>query len=214
MAGQPALNHVEEVNRAVHAGSAAVSPVVASWARSSKLHSLSPENDVLPARVEDASLRCQREALGRLIEAAQTSLDEVFVLVGHAGCSVVLANSDGVVLERRGKVADDGTFSNWGLWTGAIWSEASQGTNAIGTALVEQRPVIIHRDQHFLSRNTVLSCMTAPIYDERGDLAAVVDVSSCRPDLTEGFARMIFNLATETAQHIETQNAIRCASQP
>ena len=129
------LNHVEEVNRAVHAGSAAVSPVVASWARSSKLHSLSPENDVLPERVEDASLRRQREALGRLIEAAQTSLDEVFVLVGHAGCSVVLANSDGVVLERRGKVADDGTFSNWGLWTGAIWSEASQGTNAIGTAI-------------------------------------------------------------------------------
>jgi transcriptional regulator of acetoin/glycerol metabolism len=206
MASHNRLNHVDAVNRAVGGGSAAVSAVAASWTRSSRLHSLSPEVDVAPERIEDAVLCREREALGRLLDAAQPSLDQIFELVGHAGCSVVMANAEGVVLERRGKVSDDETFKDWGLWTGTVWSERSQGTNAIGTALVEQRPVIIYRDEHFLSRNTVLSCMTAPIHDELGQLVAAVDVTSCRPDLAEDFARMIFNLTIETAHRIETQN--------
>ncbi|WP_246715296.1 GAF domain-containing protein [Aestuariivirga litoralis] len=201
-----AAKHVDDVQRALQAGAAALSPVAASWSRSSHLHSLSPERDLLPQRVEDAELKRDRDALGRLLEAARPSLDQIFELVGHAGCSVVMANNDGVVLERRGKMADDDTFERWGLWTGTVWSERSQGTNAIGTSIVEGRPVVIYKDQHFLSRNTVLSCMTAPIYDEYGSLAAVVDVSSCRPELSEEFARVICSLAVDAAHRIETQN--------
>ena len=206
MATPPPSRHPEEVARAVEAGAAAHSPVVASWTRSSKLHSLSPERDVSPERVADTSLAREREALGRLLEAAQPSLDQVFELVGNAGCSVVMASSTGVVIDRRGKVADDDTFKSWGLWTGAVWTERSQGTNAIGTSLVEQRPVMIHRDEHFLNRNTILSCMTAPVHGELGGLAAVIDVSSARSDLTEDFAKMIFTIACDAARRIETQN--------
>ena len=32
---------------------------------------------------------------------------------------------------------------------GHRWSEESVGTNGIGTCLVEQRALTIHRDQHF-----------------------------------------------------------------
>ncbi len=206
MASRDRNNHVNEVTRAVESSSAAASPVVASWTRSSRLHALCPSGDVLPERLEDLALRQEREALGRLIHVAHPSLDQVFDLVGHAGCTVVMANQKGVILERRGSVADDTLFENWGLWLGANWSEKSQGTNAIGTALVEQRPVVIYRDQHFLTRNTILSCMTAPIHDEFGALAAVIDVSTCKPDLSEGFARIICSLAVDAAQKIETRN--------
>lgn len=201
-----ATKHVDDVQRALQGGAAALSPVAASWSRSSHLHSLSPDRDVLPQRVEEADLKRYGDALGRLLEAARPSLDQIFELVGHAGCSVVMANHEGVVLERRGKAADNDTFERWGLWTGSVWSERSQGTNAIGTSIVEERPVVIYQDQHFLQRNTVLSCMTAPIYDEYGTLAAVVDVSSCRPELSEEFARVICSLAVDAAHRIETQN--------
>lgn len=206
MANPNRLNHGDEVARAVESGAAALSPVVASWTRSSRLHSLSPEKDVMPDRLDEVAVKHEREAMGRLLEAARPSLDSVFELVGHSGCSVVMANKDGVILERRGFAADDPTFEQWGLWTGNIWSERSQGTNAIGTAIVEERPVVIHRDQHFLSRNTVLSCMTAPIHDEYGMLVAAIDISSCKPDLSEDFARVICSLAVDAAQRIETQN--------
>jgi transcriptional regulator of acetoin/glycerol metabolism len=200
------LHHAEEVKQAVDGGAAARSPVVASWTRSSTLHSLSPDKDVSPDRIDDFALRRERDELGRLLEAAGPSLDQIFELVGHTGCSVVMANRDGVILDRRGGVADDTQFERWGLWTGTVWSERSQGTNAIGTSLVEGRPVVIHRNQHFLTRNTVLSCMTAPIHDECGVLAAVIDVSSCRPEMSEEFARVICSLTVDAAHRIETQN--------
>ena len=206
MAGRTRPNHVDEVTRALDGGTAAVSSIIASWTRSSRLHCLSPDRDIKPERIEDFMLEREREALGRLLEAARPSLDKIFGLVGHAGCTVVMANHNGVVLERRGSVADDEIFEKWGLWTGTDWSEHSQGTNAIGTALVEQRPVVIYRDQHFLTRNTILSCMTAPIHNECGTLAAVIDISSCQPDLSEDFARIICSLAVDAAQRIETRN--------
>jgi transcriptional regulator of acetoin/glycerol metabolism len=111
-----------------------------------------------------------------------------------------------VPVDRRGAVGDDETFKSWGLWTGTVWSEEHEGTNGIGTCLVEQRALTIHRDQHYFSRNTLLSCTTAPIYDHEGRLAAALDVSSCRSDLTEGFVNLIAVAVTDAARRIEAEN--------
>ncbi len=119
---------------------------------------------------------------------------------------MLLADSDGVVVDRRGAACDDSTFDSWGLWTGAVWSEKFEGTNGIGTCLVEQRAVTIDRDQHFFTRNALLSCTTAPIFDEHGDLAAAIDVSSCRADLTEGFERLIGIVVADAARAVEAEN--------
>lgn len=93
-----------------------------------------------------------------------------------------------------------------GLWTGAVWSEERAGTNGIGTALAEQRALTIHRDQHFFSRNTALSCTVAPIFDHRGRLMAAIDVSSARSDLTEDFVKLIALAVGEAARHVEAEN--------
>jgi transcriptional regulator of acetoin/glycerol metabolism len=110
------------------------------------------------------------------------------------------------VVDRRGAVADDATFDAWGLWTGAVWSEKFEGTNGIGTCIVEKRPVVIDRDQHFFTRNSGLFCTTAPIFNEHGDLAAALDVSSCRADLTEAFAHLIATAVADAARVIEAEN--------
>jgi len=141
-----------------------------------------------------------------LITVAQASLDRLYQAVGGVGCCVLLADRNGVPIERRGAVGDDRTFRDWGLWTGTIWSEDSEGTNGIGTCLVEQRALTIHRDQHFFSRNTLLSCTTAPIFDHRGNIAGALDVSSCRADLTEGFVNLIAVAVGDAARRIEAEN--------
>jgi transcriptional regulator of acetoin/glycerol metabolism len=66
--------------------------------------------------------------------------------------------------------------------------------------------VTIDRDQHFFTRNSGLFCTTAPIFDEHGDLAAALDVSSARGDLTEGFARLISGAVADAARFIEAEN--------
>ena len=102
-------------------------------------------------------------------------------------------------------MSDDETFESWGLWTGSVWSEECEGTNGIGTGLAEQRALTIHRDQHFYARNTSLSCTSAPIYDHEARLAAILDVSSCRADLTERFVGLIALAVADAARRIEAE---------
>ncbi|MBB2971788.1 helix-turn-helix domain-containing protein [Mesorhizobium sp. RMAD-H1] len=202
----PFDRHADRVQAAIASDAAARSALIASWRRSCNLHRLDPAYRKSPKRLSDAELNEARQRIEPLIVAAKSSLDRLYLAVGGAGCCVLLADRDGVPVERRGAVADDDTFREWGLWTGAVWSEDSEGTNGIGTCLVEKRALTIHRDQHFLTRNTGLSCTTAPIYDQEGNLAAALDVSSCRSDLTEGFANLISMAVIDAAQRIEMDN--------
>ncbi|MGC7969990.1 GAF domain-containing protein, partial [Salmonella enterica] len=57
------------------------------------------------------------------------------------------------------------------------WSEQLRGTNAIGTALYEQKPTTVHAQQHYLDANRFLTCSAAPIFDHRGQVLGVLDVS-------------------------------------
>jgi transcriptional regulator of acetoin/glycerol metabolism len=206
VAGCFASIHADQVARALAAGEATRSALVASWQRSSGLHRLDPAAQAPPQRLSAGRLREARQAMEALLRAAQPALDRLFLAVGGVGCSALLADRHGVPLDRRGAVADDETFDAWGLWTGAIWSEDAEGTNGIGTCLVEQRALTIHREQHFFARNALMSCTTAPIFDENGDLVAALDVSSCRADLTDGFVNLIAMAVADAARRIEVEN--------
>jgi transcriptional regulator of acetoin/glycerol metabolism len=202
----PIDHHADRIQSAIASDAAAKSALIASWWRSSSVHRLDPTERASPRRLTENELKAARQRIEPLLVAAQSSLDRLYLAVGGIGCCVLLADRDGVPVERRGAPADDETFHEWGLWTGSVWSEESEGTNGIGTCLVEQRALTIHRDQHFFSRNTLLSCTTAPIYDHEGNLVAALDVSSCRADLTEGFANLISIAVGDAARKIEMEN--------
>lgn len=203
MNGSMPRHHAARVEAAIASGQAARSALVASWRRSSRLHHLDPGGRTAPIRLTEAELQRARERVAPLLAAAQGAMDRLYQAVGAAGCCVLLADGDGVPVDRRGTVADDATFQSWGLWTGALWSEEHEGTNGIGTCLVEQRPLTIDRDQHFFARNTLLSCTAVPIYDHEAALAGVLDVSSCRADRTDAFASLIALATGEAAKRIE-----------
>lgn len=199
-------NHADRIEAAIARDEAARFPVVASWQRSRLLHDLSPDKTQAPERLTEHELKTRQEKLGRLIALSDPMLDQLYQAVGDVGCNVVLADSNGVAIARRGASQDDKQFNDWGLWTGAIWSEESEGTNGIGTCIIEQRPLTIHKDQHFYAKNTGLSCTAAPIFDHEANLLAVIDVSSCRADLTENFSRLISVAVTDTARKIEADH--------
>ena len=196
--------HARHIRDTLAADGAARSVIAASWHRSQELHKLDPASPSPPVwRLTDHEITLARQPLEPLIACAESAMDRLHAAVGGVGCCVLLADRNGVPLERRGAAGDDATFSEWGLWIGTPWSEGSQGTNGIGTAIAEQRPVTIHRDQHFFSRNALLSCTSSPIHDADGQLAAVIDVSSCRADLTEGFLTLIAQSVVDAARRIE-----------
>ncbi|WP_299007204.1 GAF domain-containing protein [uncultured Caulobacter sp.] len=199
--------HSERIRGVLADGSAAArSALAASWIRSSSCHGLSPEDASAPCTLTSSELREAQQRIEPLISAAQSSLDRLFRTIGANGCCVLLTDQQGVPVDRRGAEADDETFRRWGLWTGAIWSEAVEGTNGIGTCLAEERALTIHRDQHFRARNIAMSCSVAPIYDHQGRLAAAIDVSSCRVDCTEGFVDLILASVADAARRIEAEH--------
>ncbi len=197
-------DHVETVFRTVQSRSApALSRIAASWRRSIDKYGLDPGAGGTPERIDDSQFRQRLNEIGSFLQIAAPKLDQLFSLVGQSGCTVLLTDAEGLVLDQRNTAADTETFQDWGLCKGANWSEATVGTNGIGTCIAEERNVIIHQDEHFLARNAEMSCMDAPIYGPDGRIAGALDVSSARSDQTEAFNRLIAAMVAQTARQIE-----------
>ena len=207
MASARPNDHPDRVRQtADDVGEAARSALAASWRRSIALYGLDPEDRGKAETLTESELRAAQQAMEPMTRAAQATLDRLFLAVGETGCCVLLTDANGVPVDRRGHATDDPAFHRWGLWTGAVWSEAVEGTNGIGTALAEDRIVTIHKDQHFHTRNIGLSCSTAPIHDHMGRLAGALDVSSARADVTEGFVGLISAAVADAARSIEAHH--------
>ncbi|MBL8561504.1 MAG: sigma-54-dependent Fis family transcriptional regulator [Gemmobacter sp.] len=196
-------HHAARIEAALLAGEAARSPIAASWSRSARMHGLSPETRRKVPRLTEGELTALRAAMEPTIRTAAPTLDRLFRAVAGLGTCVVLTDRDGVPLERRGNPGEDREFERAGLWTGTIWSEREAGTNGIGTCIVEGRAVTIHRDQHFLTAHTGLSCTSAPIHDAEGRLNAVLDVSSASAACAEPVMALMSHSVQEAARRIE-----------
>src|SRR6185312_8333864 len=127
----------------------------------------------------------------------------LYAVVREAGYVVLLCDSSGVAVDHRGENTRACAFEYWGTWLGGVWSEEVEGTNGIGTCIIEERPVTVHRSQHFRSRHMNLSCSGAPVFGVDGRLLAVLDVSAIDPDLSEGAHALTGALTIRSARALE-----------
>jgi len=113
-----------------------------------------------------------------LIDAALPVIDYLAERQGKTGL-IVLANADATILTVEGRVdrLESIGMSVEDITLGACWSEAVRGTNALGTALVEARPMTIDCGEHFLDRLNGISCSSVPIYCPQGNLLGVLDLT-------------------------------------
>lgn len=149
-----------------------------SWVRCVNDYGLDPTKPLDPKTVSADDLRDRVEKLGELVPCAKLEMANLYQQLADSQSAVVLTDSDGVVVCLVGDPGFTRAAARHGLIEGAIWSEEEQGTNGMGTCLKERSPIVIHRAQHFLARNTNLTCTAAPIFDSQGNLAAVLDLSS------------------------------------
>jgi transcriptional regulator of acetoin/glycerol metabolism len=114
---------------------------------------------------------------------------------------VLLTDSNGVILHSLGDSDFIEKANRVALCTGVSWAEADRGTNAIGTALVDGQPTVVHADEHFLHANRILTCSCAPIADPFGRTIGALDVSGD----TRGFHKHTLALVRMSVQIIENQ---------
>jgi len=124
-----------------------------------------------------SDLRVARERNQRLSTHAAPVMEMLFEQIVNTESMIVLTDAQGTILhsvgddeflERAGKVA---------LSPGVNWAEHSKGTNAIGTALFAESPTLVHGGEHFMHANSFLTCSAAPIFDPRGNMLGVLDVT-------------------------------------
>jgi transcriptional regulator of acetoin/glycerol metabolism len=127
--------------------------------------------------VDSSLLNERREARARLRRIVEPEMDALADLVSDSDSVVLPADADGLVLDSSGGLGFLRKAEQVSLQPGVYWSEQRRGTNAIGTALAESKPVAVRGRQHYLDANGILSCAAAPILTPRGDLSAVLDIS-------------------------------------
>jgi transcriptional regulator of acetoin/glycerol metabolism len=197
--------HIERVYSVAQGGmpQPSIEEVSSSWQRSANKHGVDPDSTQAPRILTSRELKELREPLNELILSAQQEIDRLYNVVRGAGYTLLFCDTDGVAVEHRGDDGDESRFRYWGTWVGGVWSEELEGTNGIGTCIAEERPITVHRSQHYRSRHIDLSCSGAPIFDVDGRLTAVLDVSAIDPERSERAHALTGALTVAAARAIE-----------
>lgn len=161
-----------------------------SWlrCREKKVNFLLIENNhILPI----PDLRERREMNGDLLRAARPVIPYLLSYLKNRDYIVLLCDSEGYILESLGDPPFMGKAERVYLSPGANWKEEFKGTNAIGTALAEQRPVRVLGQEHFVRENHFLNCWAGPIRNSRGEIAGILDISGQHGGRDEGLIELV-----------------------
>ncbi len=181
-------------------GSGAPDYVKRSWLRCLDEYGLDPDSNAEPVVVSRQELLARKQLSGELVSFADAEMANLYQQLAGSGYSIILTDHDGVLLSYYGDPSFRHAASRTGLLPGAVWSERHGGTNGMGTCLLEHAPVIIHRDHHFLARNTGLTCCAAPVFDHRGELIAVLDASG-ESDRAQQHTLVLVNMSAQMIEN-------------
>ena len=177
--------------------------IVLSWRRCIGDYHVDPRSSATPHIITQTELTHFKEPVSDVLLHAREEVDRLYAIVRQADYVVLLCNREGVAIQHRGDEAKAEEFKHWGIWLGGVWSEQVEGTNGIGTAIVEQRPVIVHCGQHFRTRHANLSCAGAPIFDADNKLIAVLDASRIESGSSDRNHGLVLAAVTASVRAIE-----------
>jgi transcriptional regulator of acetoin/glycerol metabolism len=186
--------------------------VVQSWLRCMNQHRLDPAQACEAYILPDTELREHRQQSEQLIAIARSGLENLFRQVAGQNYVLLLANREGVTVEFLGDPLFDNNLRKAGLYIGSEWSESRAGTNAVGACLEAGEALSIHQTDHFDNTHTPLSCTAAPIYDVRGALSAVLDISLLSSPIKKTSQNLALHLVEATVRRIELANLMAQAS--
>nr|WP_186363592.1 GAF domain-containing protein [Rhizobium sp. ACO-34A] len=196
--------HIERVRDSVARGDASRSLHAASWRRCISLYGMDPAEPRPSHVLGHAELGAARERSEELLHAGVPVIDRLFRLAGSGVC-LLWADEEGVPLQSWDEEADAVDLRHMGLCAGTDWSERHEGTNGIGTCLVERRPLIVRDDQHFFPREARITCLVAPIFDHQGSLRGALNATIYGRNDVSGRTELLFAAICDAAQEIEAE---------
>lgn len=182
----PAATHVRHVEASLDGRRTVALPpralIIDSWKRCASQYRLDPSQSGRTRILSSSELKDFREPMSPLMRIARPILEDLYRRLEPIGYCVLFTDLNGVAFDFLSHPSLDAEHRGAGLYLGSVWTEETEGTNGVGTCIVTGRPLTVHRGDHFRSKNAELSCTVAPVFDPDGGFAAVLDVSTARPD--------------------------------
>ncbi|HET7314176.1 sigma-54-dependent Fis family transcriptional regulator [Salinisphaera sp.] len=204
----PSINaHLEEIESVAAGRPSTREPlVVNSWLRCLNDYRLDPGRRGNAYIVPGSELREHQQQAEELIRISRSALDHLYEQVAGHNYVLLLSDARGVSVAHYRNPKLDPALREAGLYLGADWSEDRSGTCAVGAALVSRQPITVHQDDHFDSAHIGLTCSAAPVFDTRGELVAVVDISQLRSAVPRSSQQLARHLVIATARRVELAN--------
>lgn len=127
--------------------------------------------------MDRVALKTEQERNRYLLLQGRPIMEHVYEQIRESGSMVILADANGLLLETVGDPDFVSRADRVSVSAGASWDENVRGTNAVGTALLEEAPVSVLGQEHFLEHNGFLTCCASPIFGPDGRLIGVLDIS-------------------------------------
>lgn len=155
-------------------------PIAASWTRCLEA-GLDPQAPPPLPQADDTALNAAREQHTLLRRLALGEMGNLYHQIAGTNFMIAFAAPDGMLLDAITDPTFAATARATNIRPGTLWSEASCGTNALGTVVATGQAIMVHGPEHFFRRYGQLTCMAAPVIGPDGQLAGVLDASSdCR----------------------------------
>jgi len=146
-----------------------------------------------------SDLNLARERNQRLCTHAAPVMQLLYEQIVNTESMIVLTDAQGTILHAVGDDSFLARAHRVALAPGENWAEHAKGTNAIGTALFEGAPTLVHGGEHYMHANSFLTCSAAPIFDPRGNMLGVLDVTGDH----RGYHQHTMGLVRMSARMIE-----------
>jgi PAS domain S-box-containing protein len=148
-----------------------------------------------------------------LIEVSRPFMKHLYSLVAGSGFIVILSDQDANLLESLGDPETMEIAERNDLVKGANWAEEEAGTNGIGIALVERKPVQVSGPEHYCKGLHFWTCSAAPIFDEDHQIIGALQLSGPAENAfihTLGMVATSVNVIEEELQLRKKNNELVC----
>jgi transcriptional regulator of acetoin/glycerol metabolism len=175
---QPSPRSIGLIRHRTGSGTQLAPHVARSWERCFEQYHIEPHSRRETAVLDAQTVRERQERFGEILNIARAEMENLYEQIAGSGYAVILSDADATILSTLTDPALKREFRQAGLWNGAQWDERHEGTNGLGTCIVEGGPVTVHRAEHFRDYNVGLTCSGSPILDADGGILAVLDASA------------------------------------
>jgi transcriptional regulator of acetoin/glycerol metabolism len=178
--------------------------VITSWNRCRTI-GIDPDTRTPATILENASEL--REANERLLRAADPILSLLAVELAGTGYAAALADASGYLLRLDGELDVRLSFANSGVVPGANLSEASCGTNAIGTVIADRRAFQLLAGEHFCHFGQRFTCTGAPIFvPETRVVAGVLGITGSYRLVRSSAIEMVLHCALDVEEQLAAES--------